>query len=97
MTDPFATFDLDATTATADDVNRAYRTVVVRERCHPDVRGNADRFRELTSARDAALAFVAARPCPRCDGAGVVRRARGFVTVGRRCPDCRGTGRNALT
>lgn len=43
---------------TEADVQRAYRRIVSSERLHPDHGGDEKRFREVTAARDAALAWV---------------------------------------
>lgn len=53
---PWHVFELDPKTATADDINTAFRTLAKMH--HPDKGGNREVFEKLKKMRDSLLAFT---------------------------------------
>ena len=59
---------------------------------HPDVGGDAEKFRVLHEAYLTALGEASERPCDECNGTGRVTVQRGWQITRVTCAACSGTG-----
>jgi DnaJ-class molecular chaperone len=59
---------------------------------HPDVGGDAERFRVLHEAYLAALEEASEQPCEECQGSGKLTVQTGWRVTRVTCPSCGGSG-----
>lgn len=75
------------------EIDQAWR--VLRSKLHPDKpSGDKDKFDQARKAYDLVWSEATKpKPCLNCDGLGKLKQQRGFTIMERKCPECKGSGK----
>jgi DnaJ-class molecular chaperone len=77
-------------TPSVTEIKAAFRELSMLH--HPDVGGDAEKFRVLHEAYRVALDEASERPCEECNGTGKITVQRGWQVTRMVCPSCSGHG-----